>query len=340
MSAPYQVTLTGSDVAFACEAGENLLRAGLRQGVPLAYECNVGACGTCKYELLSGEIEEISTTTAGLRPKERERGRRLACQSIALSDCTIKMRTGAEYQAPVLPLRLNATFESQRDITHDIREFTFKSAGPANFLAGQYALLELPGQPARAYSMSNLANDAGIWQFMVRRVPEGAVSPLLFDKLTPGTAVVIDGPYGLAYWRQDVPRGLVCIAGGSGLAPIASILKGAAHAPVGSHRDAYLFYGGRGPADVPSISGIFETATLPAALNFHPVVSVPALVDGTDWDGEVGFVHEIVPHKLSGALTDYEYYLAGPPPMVEAVVKLLIVEHKVPQSQIHFDRFF
>ena len=69
-------------------------------------------------------------------------------------------------------------------------------------------------------------------------------------------------------------------------------------------------------------------------------MSVPALAAGTGWRGEVGFVHELLPRKLSKPLADYEYYFAGPPPMVEATAHLLAAEHKVPQTQLHYDRFF
>ncbi len=75
-------------------------------------------------------------------------------------------------------------------------------------------------------------------------------------------------------------------------------------------------------------------------LKIHPAVSVPTLADEANWAGDVGFVHEQLPRRLPRPLLEYEFYLAGPPPMIEAVVRLLIADHRVPQSQIHYDRFF
>ncbi|WP_051974470.1 MULTISPECIES: 2Fe-2S iron-sulfur cluster-binding protein [Burkholderia] len=337
----FNISLAGSPVSFSCEEGENLLRAGLRQGVPLAYECNVGACGSCKFDLIEGSVDEISTASAGLKPRERERGKRLACQCIPTSDCTVRMRTGLEFKPQITPRRREVTLESVRDITHDIRELTLRAAEPAEFLPGQYALLHMPDcRMPRAYSMSNLPNEEGYWQFMVRRVPGGAVSPFLCDECQPGQRLMLEGPYGLAYMRESVQRGLVCIAGGSGIAPIASILKRAGQLTSGTGREVYFFYGGRGPLDVPSLEHLFGSEVGCADIRFYPVVSEPGLVEMGRWDGEVGLVHDVVAERLEASRANYEYYVAGPPPMIEATVKHLMVDQKVPATQIHFDRFF
>jgi toluene monooxygenase electron transfer component len=264
-------------------------------------------------------------------------------------DCTIKARLDQANVSLHRPARTTVRLEATRDITRDIREFSFASEAPAHFLAGQYAMLALPGMPAtpaspvarapRAYSMSNTSNEQGLWQFMVRRTPEGVVSRALFD-LSPGASMELDGPYGLAYLREASPRDIVCIAGGSGIAPMLSILEAAARHEQARHRGAWLFYGGRGPEDVPRIEDVLAPHHLERGLRWHPVISVPALAEGSDWAGELGFVHDMLPRKLPRPLADYEFYSAGPPAMVEATVRLLVAENKVPQSQLHFDRFF
>jgi len=334
------ISLAGGERRFECAPGDTLLRAGLRAGIGLSYECNAGSCGTCKVDLVSGEVDDLYPEAPGIKPRDRDRGRRLACQSVPRGDCSIKSRIADSYLTPNPPRRRTARLEASRDITHDIREFAFRADGPAAFLAGQYAMLVLPGAPApRAYSMSNTANDEGLWKFMIRRTPTGVVSRSLFD-LAPGAEVELDGPFGLAYLREDSPRDIVCIAGGSGIAPMASILDAAAAHEHVRHLGAWLFYGGRGPADVPAIADLLATHHLERGLEWHPVVSVPALAEGTDWNGEFGFVHELLPRKLPRPLPEYEYYFAGPPPMVEATIRLLVADNKVPQTQLHFDRFF
>lgn len=337
MTDHFHIKLDGSSNAFDCAADDTLLRAGLRQGLGLAYECNVGACGSCKFDLVEGEVRDLFPEAPGLRPKERERGKRLACQCVPLGDCTIKIRTADEYAPAVKPARQPARLFNRVALTPDISLFAFETQGPAAFLPGQYALISSPsvGQ-VRAYSLSNLPNDEGMWQFAIRRVPGGLVSNALFDTLQEQDEVTIDGPYGVAYLRTEVERPIVCIGGGSGLAPLLSILRGAASmkqaaAPV-------LLYGGRGPADIPDVAAMLSREHVP--VDFHPVVSVAELAEADGWTGDVGFVHTYIPKRMSLPLPDYEYYLAGPPPMIEATVRFLVLDGKVPSAQIHFDRFF
>lgn len=332
----HTIRIAGGD-SYSCETGDTVLRAGLRAGVGLPYECNAGGCGSCKFELLSGSLDDVWIEAPGIRPKERERGRRLACQSVPRSDCEIKIRVADEYVPQSIPRRLSARYLGSRTVTADIREFDFQAPGAADFLPGQYALLRLAtaGQE-RAYSMSNQPNAEGLWRFMVRCVPGGKVSAELFA-LEEGAEVDLDGPYGMGHLRPGVQRDIVCIAGGSGLAPMVSIVNGAlAHSALGG-REAWLFYGGRGPADIPRIDGFIHPHP---RVRFHPAISVPALAEGTDWSGEVGLVHEMLPRKLPHVLASYEYYLAGPPPMIEAVVRMLQADHHVSAEAIHYDRFF
>ena len=322
----YNVQIEGGEAfAFPLNDEDTLLRAGLRAGAGLPHECSVGGCGACRFDLLEGEMERLWPEAPGLSERDRKRGKYLACQSRPLSDCVIKLRTADEYR-PVVPARRRpATLVERRKLTADMAEFTFRTPGAAAFLPGQYALLYPQGVVgARAYSMSNLANADGIWQFVIRRTPNGRGSGALFD-LAVGDTLPLDGPYGHAYWRAESPREIVCIAGGSGLAPMLGIARAALPGTV------HFFDGARTSAD------LCGRARLPQApsLAYHPVLSTP---DAT-WTGATGFVHPEVVRTLAAPLDQYEYYFAGPPPMIEAVQTLLMVEHRVPYAQIHFDRF-
>lgn len=342
----FTITLAGSASHFPNPAGDTLLRAGLRAGLGLAYECSAGGCGSCKCEILTGAVEDLWPEAPGLSAKDRAKGRRLACQCRPLSDCTIKMRSGPEFVAQQLPARFAARYLGSRAVTQDIREFRFRAPQPARFAPGQYALLDLPGlgQP-RAYSMSNLPNDAGDWHFMVRQVPQGRAGALLFERLQVGDSVAIDGPLGLAqlrlptadYAAHEAVRDVVCIAGGSGLAPMLSIANAAAQDPVLQQHSIQLFYGGRSPADIPVFG---DWLVQPARVQVHAAVSSPAAPEGDGWQGPRGFVHELLELRLQGAFADHAFYLAGPPPMIEVLVRLLVQQHQVPAGQIHYDRFF
>jgi len=278
----------------------------------------------------------------GLTDKDRSRNRILACQSRPRSACSIKARPRDEYRPVHRPQRFTAVLYDVLDVTHDIREFRFRSSPPASadFLPGQYALLHIPGGAGlRAYSMCNVANDAGEWHFQIKRVPTGAVSTALFSLVPIGGSVEIDGPYGMAYLRPDAPRDIVCIAGGSGLSPIVSIARAYASEPRLASRKLHLFYGGRSPADICGESILRELVGWGERIAYHPVISMPELDVAGIWRGKTGFVHEAVETMLGPSLPEHEIYFAGPPVMAQAV-QVMLHRRKVPPPQIHFDQFF
>jgi toluene monooxygenase electron transfer component len=317
-----------------------ILRAGLASGIGLSYECNSGGCGSCKFELLEGEVETLWADAPGLSARDIKKNRRLACQSRALTDLHIKMHTAPEFCLPVPTGRQSLSLIERRAVTDDIAEFRFQADNEAVFLPGQYALLCVPGVGApRAYSMSNLPNQNGEWAFWIRRVSDGAATTVLFDELRSGDRLVLDGPYGMAHLRPDRPRDLVCIAGGSGISPMLSIARSAASDPAMAGRHLDFFFGGRSPADLCGQSELAELSGGPGAhVTYHCSVSDPNA--GLGWRGERGFIHELVQRRIGGQLADRECYFAGPPPMVQATQRALLLEEGVDQDQVHFDRFF
>lgn len=321
------------------QAGDTILRAALRAGQGFSYECNSGGCGGCKFELVEGEVETLWADAPGLTERDRKRGRRLACQCRAVGDIRIKATTAPEYAPKILPKRQRARLIGTRDITHDIREFRFRSEDDAEFLPGQFAMLDLPGlDSSRAYSLSNTSNEKREWHFQIRRVLHGHGTHQLFEKMAEGDEIGLDGPYGVAYLRTESPRDLVCVAGGSGLAPMISLTRGAVEAGLLADRKLYFFYGARTPRDVCGEEMLRVLAGFGDRIIYVPVVSLPG--DNGDWHGESGFVHDAVARSLPAELASYEFYFAGPPPMTQALQELLMVGHKVPFEQIHFDRFF
>lgn len=335
----YKINIAGSELAFDCAPGDTITRAAIRAGIGLPYECNVGSCGTCKIELLGGEVASNWPAAPGLNERDRARGRVLGCQSCPGSDCTIKARTDAQYLTGRAPRRFEARLAGQRDLTHDIREFRFTLAEPVDFLPGQYALLQLPGvEGQRAYSMSNIAGDGASWHFQIRRIPGGQGGAALFERLAIGDAVAFDGPYGLAYLRTDSVRDIVCIAGGSGLAPMLSIARGMAADPALASRKLHFFYGGRTARDICGGDMLAELPGFATRIAWHPVISMPE-ADGHEWNGPTGFVHQLASDTLGAALRDHEIYFAGPPAMAQAVQRMLY-EAGVPAAQIHYDAFY
>jgi toluene monooxygenase electron transfer component len=329
----YTIQIDGG-AAFSMRADEDsLLRGALRAGVGLPHECSVGGCGACRFEIVAGAMADLWPAAPGLSERDRKRGKHLACQSLPQGDCTIKVRCDDAYKPVRAPLRGSARVLQHRLLSADMLELTLMRDAGADFLPGQYALLYPPGTPgARAYSMANLGNAEGRWQFIVRRVPNGCGSNALFDRVAVGDTLTLDGPYGHAYLRGGEEREVVCIGGGSGLAPMLSVARGALR----EGRRVHFFYGARGSADLAA------TADLDALEREHPALlsrtTVLSLPDAS-WSGATGFVHEHLEAVLGADLPRHAFYFAGPPPMIEALQTLLMHQRQVPFEQIHFDRF-
>jgi toluene monooxygenase electron transfer component len=334
-----RVQISGSDLSFSCPAGDTILRAALREGVAFPYECNVGSCGNCKFELLEGEVQSSWSEAPGLSEKDKLKNKWLGCQTHALGDLQIKLRTADKYKPVHNPLKTEAWLRSSRAITHDMSEFRFELAEPMVFSSGQYALLQMSGiQGPRAYSMSNQGGTEHFIDFQVRRTPEGVGSSALFN-LPLGERVEVDGPYGMAYLREDAPRDILCIAGGSGLAPMVSVARGALNSPKLQNQRLHFVYGARTTRDVCGLD-MLETLDAWSARGQYQAVISGATADAPLQEGQLqGFAHDAVNAMWGDRLADMEVYFAGPPLMAQSLIKVL-VDRKVPMDQVHFDQFY
>ena len=327
-----QVAIEGGAV-FAVAGEDSLLRAALRAGIGFPHECSVGGCGACRFELLDGQMEELWSEAPGLGERDRRRGKRLACQSRVIGDCRVKVRCDDSYRPVIRPLRCSARLVHRRLLSADMAELSFEADQPVDFLPGQYALLALPGvRGLRAYSMSNVADGSGLLQFIVRRTPDGTGSALLVDRLGTGARIDIDVPYGHAYLREHEDRPIVCVAGGSGLAPMLSIARRAA----ALSRPVDFFFGARSVSDLCADEMLEALPGFGERLRLHNVVSGPA---EAGWRGATGWVHDEVDRVIGASAAGREFYFAGPPAMIESLQTLLMQRRQVPFPQLHFDRF-
>jgi toluene monooxygenase electron transfer component len=339
-AADHKIRLAGSEVAFECAGDDTLLRAGQRAGLGFPYECNVGSCGTCRFELVEGAVQMQWDEAPGLKENDRKRKRYLGCQARPLDDCTIKLRLGDRYAPVHRPQRFTAVLERSRPLTHDMSEFRFVFDQPRGFEPGQYALAYLPGVTgARAYSMSNTPDEGRVWEFVVRRQPGGKGSSALFDDVRPGQGITMDGPYGMAWLRRDAPRDILCLAGGSGLSPMLSIARGAMKEPRLAARQLHFLFGGRTPADICGEDLLRELPGWGERLSYHPAISPTPGGSAEGWSGAVGYLHEVALERFGARLAQMEIYFAGPPVMATAVQRVLL-DAKVPSEQVHFDQFY
>lgn len=158
--ATYRVHLADGR-SFPCRSDETVLRAALSSGIDMPYECASGACGSCKCRVTEGRAEMAWPEAPGLSERDRSKGDRiLACQARPISDLILNVRAGENPHEPAPHLHRGIVFGKER-LCDSVARVAFRLAGPAEFLPGQFYIIDLPGAGRRAYSLANLANEAG-----------------------------------------------------------------------------------------------------------------------------------------------------------------------------------
>ncbi|PWK64980.1 2Fe-2S iron-sulfur cluster-binding protein [Aminobacter sp. AP02] len=324
------ITLPQLGRRFPIAAEQTILQAALEAGVAYPHGCRSGRCGSCKSRLISGDVELGKHSPFALTDEDRTAGLILACRSVPTNDVTVEWLDDA-YVA-----RLAVTQEAEvttiEPMTHDILALRLRLSDRAafRFAAGQYLTLTVPGAPPRQYSMANRP-DEELVELHVRAVPGGRASSLIHTSLAIGDTVHIEGPAGAAYLREAHPGPIVAIAGGSGLAPIKSIVETALRD--GFDAPIHLYFGARAAHDLYLVDQFRALEKTFPNLAFIPVLSQ------TTSDGwRSGFVSDALAedHRdLAGAIA----YVAGPPAMVDAAMAVLGTRG-VAAGDIHADVFF
>lgn len=329
------VTFVGDDRALGCHTDQTLLHAGLRSGVQLSYECASGGCGSCRAQLVSGEVRSLWPDAAGLSERDRRRSNRiLMCQSVPLGDVVVKAPLSeADGASEPEPGRHTGRLIDRVALTADTALFRIEFDHPIHYLPGQFVLVESPSGIRRAYSMARPAGTSGetCMEFVIRAKPGGAGSNWLFNELRVGDAVRVEGPYGRAYARPDGGRPVLCVAGGTGLAPVLAICD---HI-IAEQRDVpvHLYIGARTTADLVLRDRISELASRGAQVSYSvQETSKP------DAGVRTGTVIEHVAADWPD-LSDSDIYLAGPAGMVDAAMRAFVREAGARADRLYFDRF-
>ena len=327
-----QIKLEGHDRSVPAEAGDTILESLLRAGVPFPFSCQAGNCGTCKCELLSGDVHELEHSEHALAPEERAKGVILACRTQVWDDTSIR-RINTEdlvmHPSRVMRCRVLAL----EDLTHDIKGLRvgIEAGGPFSFSSGQYAQLEFAPGLSRHYSMASTPAEGGL-AFHIRHMPGGRTSAYVASQLKIGDRVKVSGPLGVAYLRERHAGPVLLVAGGSGLAPIESILRTLLAA--GHPFPVTLYYGVRSECDLYHESLLKELASSWPNFSYHVVLSEQIGARSRRY----GLVHEAVDADLK-EVEGLMAYLAGPPVMVEAATARLAARGLLPR-QIHADAFY
>jgi propane monooxygenase reductase subunit len=329
-------------VGIEIEVGEEqtVLRAAAEQGLMLMHGCKEGQCAACKSFVLEGEdIELDKYSTFALPDFEKDEGFTLLCRAHVYEDVTIELlnydedmiKSGLPLQSAV------AEVASIEEVTHDLRHVTLKLIEPAElrYFPGQYVDITVSDHGiTRSFSMANTPTGAaGTLEFVIKVYPDGRFSSLLADgSLSVGDRVDVVGPYGAFTLREGGDARIVLVGGGAGMAPVLALLR--ALAERGSDRDIVLYYGARTKRDLCFEDELHELERTLPSFRYVPALSEP---DGADWDGETGFVTDVLKRREE-SLTGAHAYVCGPPPMVEAAMPVLGALG-VEERRIYYDKF-
>jgi propane monooxygenase reductase component len=310
-----------------CAEEESVLDAAFRQGYNLVYGCREGQCSACKAYLLEGDVALKPYSTFALSDSEEANGYTLLCRAMPDTDLVVELLhfdpDAYRLEHPIRDGR--AKLLEVEALTHDIRRLLLEVCDPEDFdfTPGQYVDVQVPGADAtRSFSMANLPGD-GRLELIVKRYPGGRFSSLLDGTLIPGDELHFTGPYGALHLRGG-RRPILMVAGGSGMAPVLSLLRQLASEP--SERTVRFFYGAREKRDLFYLDQVRALGDRLADFELVPVVG--------------GFVHEAVGEHLSAnPLDDPDVYMCGPPPMIDAAGELLTLRHDVAEDRIFYDKF-
>ena len=332
--------------AFIGDSLDSILFSGLSAGLTLPYDCATGTCGMCKARIKSGTVDVIWPDAPALAKLQRDKGDILMCQSRASSDCVLRVPANVVKSAAVsLPRHGTGKIENCVFLTPDVMHFELVLPAPMAFDAGQFAVLSSPGiEGGRAYSMVNFAASTTRLEFVIKKKPGGGLSEWLFSADRTGLDLSVFGPLGRATFRPFDDRDLVCIAGGSGIAGILSILEHACATNHFSRHTGRVFFGVRTLADGFYLDRLARLATASkGALDVvlalsHAVDTAPFHPDFKEIKIDHGFVHEVADRLLEPNCEAVSSFVAGPPPMVDGAIRVLI-GHGVSSQLIRYDKF-
>jgi NAD(P)H-flavin reductase/ferredoxin len=331
-SSTHQVKLLPEGNTLACPPTQTLLDACIADGVPISYNCRSGECGECMASLVSGEVHELpGADPAIFTDTHRAQGKILTCMCFPRSALTLDIPLQSDAPA-IRPAAVNAMVQRVERLTPSIFGVTVETPWPIEYYAGQAFEWVVPGiAPNRTYSAANRPG-SDVIEFHVRVYPGGRIGAFVSD-LTAGQPLQLMGPYGQFRLSGNDWRPALCVAGGTGLAPVMSLLE---HAAATKDRRAIrLFYGARSQDELYGLDRIEALGALLPDFTFTPVLSDEPQDSG--WTGARGLVTDVLAEEVGDAF-GLEAYLCGPPLMIDAAVDVL-TRFGALEQDIRSDRF-
>ncbi len=331
----FEVSIEASGKTFVVNQGESVLTAALRQGVMLPYSCKNGTCGSCKGEVLSGEIHYPFHPPLALEQDEIAQGIALMCQAEPRENLVVQVReieALRDIQVRMLPARvLKKTL-----LTKNVARLRLKlpKAQRLQFLAGQYVEILLPGGKRRAFSIASCPSLEDEIELHIRHVDGGGFTGYVFNELEERDILRFEGPLGNFFVRNDdTERPMIMMGGGTGFAPLKSMIENLLGQ--NDRRDIHLYWGTRTSEELYLDDLASQWAREHGHIRYRRAVTEPGSPPaGNDF---TGLVHEAVIDDFSD-LAGFDVYMSGPPAMVDAA-KQAFVKHGIEDQRMFYDSF-
>jgi CDP-4-dehydro-6-deoxyglucose reductase, E3 len=337
----YSVRIEPHGRTLRVASGEPVLQAALTAGLNLPHSCKSGHCGSCRARLIAGEIHYPHGLPLGITPEEAGRGQILLCQARPRSDLTVEARliaSVADVEIKTLPCRIARLTPLAPDVLEVMLQLP--AVERLRFHPGQYLDVLWDADKRRSFSIACPPHDAQLLELHVRRVAGGGFTERLFGgtatsgeaALTTGSLLRIEGPMGQFGYR-DGSGPIVMVAGGTGFAPLKSMLRHVLE--TGIRREIHLYWGARHRADVYEEERVLGWTRAHRQLRFTAVLSEASAAEARHQ--RTGWVHEAVLADHAD-LSGFEVYAAGPPAMIEAL-RASFPRHGLAATRLYFDSF-
>lgn len=330
----FTISLQPGSQSFAADKNESVLDAALASGITLPYGCRNGACGSCKGKVIKGQFEYGDNPLTGISEEEKRSGYALFCQAQARSDMVVEARL-VEHLDDIPIRKLPCRVAKIDRLNHDVLRLYLQlpRTERLQFMAGQYIDILMQGNKRRSFSLANAPHNDDYLELHVRHYEGGLFSEFAFNSLKEKALLRIEGPLGSFFLREDSDRPIIMVAGGTGFAPVKSIIEHALQA--GLENPVHLYWGARTREDLYLHELAREWAAARNNFNYIPVLSEPREEDR--WEGRRGLVHETVLEDFSD-LSPFDVYACGPPPMVHAA-RDTFLELGLPEDRLYSDSF-
>lgn len=312
-----RIVLQPSGRAVECAAGDTVLTALEKAGYALPNNCRAGACGECKVRVVTGQFDQGVVLDMALSPDERRQGYGLMCMAKPISDEIVIEWGTADARPKLFPPREDALFvvTDKRDVAARVVELRLRPVGqPLRYWPGQYVTLGDPraGIPKRAYSIANAPRPDGELTLHVARADGGLTSLWVHDRLQVGDSLKVSGPYGTFIGDPSVDTPVLCLAAGTGLAPILALAEAALRR--GFRRPVTLVVSARTREDVYALGMMAWWRT--KHRNFDYKITLTR-------EQADGYLHGRIDAVLPGLFPDlsrHTVFCAGSPAFVETCV--------------------